>query len=163
MQLTEDSKPTQEQLFSLQTAVLVHDVVAPPWFDERRLRSKELVARSLQGGNTGDDVEIEDMVLASTLRANDKRVIWLSTWRDVYTRAIDKHTIMVIDPPVNRKIRTLLPREDYELFEDAASKLHIEQFNAPAVAKLGVMALQEIIGTAEIYTMNDALDELQGL
>jgi len=65
---------------------------------------------------------------ATTLKAPDKRVIWLSVFRNPDNRDKIRSYIMLIDPPVNRPERSEIPRLDYEISPNRLGRLAITRY-----------------------------------
>lgn len=151
-QLPEELQPTQDQLKKLSDTILQHEPQVSP-FDG--LPSKAVLD---EFDTDLDDFEIlagppsydETLAPAQTLRTTDRRVVWLSVFRNPDTNEPIQLHIMVIDPPINRSERPEVPKEDYDL-GGTMGKYAIEHFNSPPMTGTEVDALQELIDSAEPF------------
>lgn len=144
--MAEASPPTQDQLHQLRETILSYEPDIQP-FDGIPggidLRNFETL--------TAPPTVDETSAPAATLKAPDKRVIWLSVFRNPDTNAIVKPTIMILDPSANLGEREEIPQENYELLEGPLGWLAIEHCDAPAMTATEVAALQELIDRSEVF------------
>ncbi len=144
--LPEDLRPTQQQLRDLRATVFNYEPKIEPFM-------------GLPAGIDLNDFEIlaspptfdETIAPSTTLRAPDKRVIWLSVFRNPDTNRVLRPSIMILDPPINRDERKELPREDYEILEVPLGRLAIERFSSPPMTSVEVTALQSLIVSSEEF------------
>lgn len=142
----EAQEPTQDQLQQLCDTVLSYEVDIPPLAgippDVDLTRFVHLATLPMFN---------ERIAPAATLKAPDKRVIWLSIFRNPDNRSIAKTSILILDPPVNRDQREELPVEDYTIATNALGKLAIERADGPTVTAPEVTVLQNLIAASELF------------
>jgi hypothetical protein len=138
--LPPDLEPTQEQLRKLRDLVFEYEPEIGPL--DGIPEGIDLTQFEILAGPPTFD---ETMAPASTLRALDKRVVWVSVFRNPDTNAVIRQHIMVVDPPINRAERDELPREDYDLIENGPNHYNIIREDAPPMTRPEVDALVSLI------------------
>lgn len=137
--------PSQEQLANLQRAIFARETVREPFDDIPK------------GVNPGDFVELtapvtydETIAPATTLRAPDGRVIWLSIFRNPDNNGVISENILIVDPPINRDKRAEIPEESYML-KPILGQFAILNADLQEPDTIKVLELQQLIEQSEPF------------
>ncbi|MGF7228750.1 MAG: hypothetical protein ACQR33_02075 [Candidatus Saccharibacteria bacterium] len=126
--ISKDLQPTATQLEQLRDLIFFHEPEVGP-FDG--YPSKEILDEHHASLNdfelmTATPSYDETLAPSSILRAPDKRVLWLSTFRNPDTNQWISQHITIIDPPINRSSRPEIPQEAYRIVELDLGRIAIE-------------------------------------
>ncbi len=144
-------KPTQEQLKDLSDLVLSYEPETHPSDD---------MPKDVALANMVDDalhsINDERLTPSSVLRAPDRRIIWLTTFRNPDNNQISSQHISVKDPPVNLESRDEIPEENYLIHPPVDNyDIAIESDAAHLVNQFDVDDLKKLIESSEPFNPFD--------
>lgn len=155
-----DLFPAQGQLERLQEAALSKDEAIPvqPYghADAMGYRSddmREVVTPGL--GDEASEVRISSVVPATTFKAPDGRILWLSVFQGLAEEGVDSINFMLLKPRnINRS--DLPDREDFELYR-TGSKLEASRYYLDIVDGLGCNAIQMAVTPKVVDRLENAV------